>query len=370
MADTLPAGSAGSGQQRTVMNPRALLFDAGNPRLRGETEEELSQDQIFEVLWRDFAVNEVAESIAANGYFEHEPLFVIPSGDQFIVVEGNKALIREHTISGVALPPIDKAARSSLEEVPVIVTTRTALWEYVGFKHVNGPQAWQSLSKAEYIAWVHNTLRISLDEIARRIGDQHSTVQRLYRALMVMEQAEAADVFHRSDRYKGHFSFSHLYTGLDYAGIQEFIGLPAKISESKKPVPAAKLKNLGELCVWLYGSKSQDQRPLIQSQNPDLRVLDEILRTPNGTAALRQRLPLGVSRDIGKGDPQLLREALVAAKDSLQTARGRALTGYDGQTDLIKLADDIVTIADGIVADLKQQQARDREKRRQGRLTP
>jgi chemotaxis response regulator CheB len=135
-------------------------------------------------------------------------------------------------------------------------------------------------------------------------------------------------------------------------------------------VPAAKLKNLGELCVWLYGSKSQDQRPLIQSQNPDLRVLDEILRTPNGTAALRQRLPLGVSRDIGKGDPQLLREALVAAKDSLQTARGRALTGYDGQTDLIKLADDIVTIADGIVADLKQQQARDREKRRQGRLTP
>jgi hypothetical protein len=54
-----------------------LLFDGENPRLSalGETK---SQDELLEVLWNEMAVSEVALSIAANGYFEEEPLFVVP----------------------------------------------------------------------------------------------------------------------------------------------------------------------------------------------------------------------------------------------------------------------------------------------------
>jgi hypothetical protein len=241
-----------------------------------------------------------------------------------------------------------------LAELPVIKCTRQEVWQYVGFKHVNGPQAWQSLAKAEYIAWVHNTLKVSLEEIGRRIGDLHSTVRRLYRALMAIEQSEAVGVFDRKDRWQRHFSFSHLYTGLDYGGIHRYTGIVGEKSYQPKPIPTSKVQNFGELCVWLYGSKSKNKQPLIQSQNPDLRVLDEVLTSRDGIAALRRGLPLQVSLDISKGDDRLLRESLIDAKRSLQDARGRLLTGFKGETDLVELADDIRTLAVDIHAEMTE----------------
>lgn len=348
------------------MSTRELRFDTQNPRLRGEEDDDLTQQQIFDTLWRDYAVSEVAASIAANGFFDYEPLFVASEHGQLVVVEGNrrlaavKALVGEHKPPAGPLPRLTVRDREELETLPAMRASRTDLWQYIGFKHVNGPQAWRSASKAAYIAWVHNDVGIPLDEIARRIGDQHSTVQRFYRALMVIEQAETADVWQRTDRYKEHFSFSHLYTGLDYSGIQDFVKVKSTTSESKEPVPKTRLKELGELCLWLYGSRSRNRPPAVQSQNPDLRILDDVLRSENGIAALRRGLPLRVSQDISKGDPRLLREALVGAKESLQTARGRVLTGYNGENDLRTLASDIQELADAIVDDLAKARTRGR----------
>lgn len=349
---------------------KELRFDARNPRLRGEEGQDLTQQHIFEALWEDFAVDEVAASIATNGYFPYEPLFVATEDGEEVVVEGNrrlaalKALTNEMRAAGVPASKLSKAERDKLRSVPVIWAARAELWQYVGFKHVNGPQSWRSASKASYIAWVHNDLRVPLDEIALRIGDQHSTVQRFYRALMVIEQAEDADVWQRSDRWKEHFSFSHLYTGLDYGGISKFVGIRSTADEAKRPVPLGKLAELGELCRWLFGSKSRNQQPLVQSQNPDLRILDEIVQSKNGIAAVRQGLPLRISQDVSKGDSQLLREAMVSAKEYLQLARGRVLTGFDGQNDLIAMSDDILELAEAVNVDLRNQQTKARAARR------
>lgn len=358
------------------MQVSELSFDTHNPRLRSEDTLDRSQQAIFDLLWRDFAVDEVAQSIAANGYFSYEPMLVVPEAELFVVVEGNrrlaavKALLGEMTLSEgtIDLPELTPAARDALRAVPVIVTSRDDVWQYIGFKHVNGPQAWQSASKASYIAEVHNQLGIPLDEIARRIGDRHSTVQRLYRALMVLDQAERADVFKRSDRYKEHFSFSHLYTGLDYGGIQSFLEVRPTADESPDPVPTERIRELGELCTWLYGSRSRSRPPLVTSQNPDLRILDDVLRSENGIAALRRGLTLQVSQDISKGDTQLLREALVSAKQSLQTARGRAITGYKAsESDLVKLADDVSVLADALYEELVNLEREHRSGRRSRR---
>lgn len=333
-----------------------LWFDARNPRL-SQSDEPLSQDEILEVLWREFAVDEIALSIVANGFFEHEPLFVAKEGGHLVVVEGNRRLaavrlLREaglrQKIGATDLPRASKKILSEIEQLPVVQRKRSAIWQYVGFKHVNGPQAWQSYSKAQYISWVHNELKIPLDQIARTIGDQHTTVRRLYRAWMVINQAEEAGVFSRDDRYRKHFSFSHLYTGLNYSGIQTFLGLSPGKEYSKRPVPKIRLRNLADLCLWLFGSKSRNQPPLVQSQNPDLKTLDDILLSKNGTAALRSGLPLQVSLEVSKGDEQLFREALVRAKVALQEARGKLLTGYSGESDLLGTADDVKTLAIGI----------------------
>lgn len=360
-----------------------LLFDEANPRLREEADLDGArsgdgdrQQRILLDLWRDFAVDEVALSIAANGYFPHEPLFVAHEKPGLVVIEGNRRLaavrlLRDTSLRQLAgatdLPRITAAQRRDLDTLPALILKRADVWEYLGFKHVNGPQAWQSYSKAEYIAWVHNTLGVPLEEIARRIGDKHATVTRLYTALMALGQAERAGTFFIDDRAKRHFSFSHLYTGLNYTGIQRYIGFDPKKKATATPIPRTKLNEFGELCEWLFGSQTKSKVPLVQSQNPDLRILDEVLQSRDGVAALRQGLPLTLARDISKGDERLFREAIVAAKQSLQEARARILTGYSGESDLLETAEDIVELAESVFEEMGEMRAKKRRRRTQGR---
>ena len=72
---------------------------------------------------------------------------------------------------------------------------------------------------------------------------------------MVIEQAEELKVFSREDRWRNHFSFSHIYTGIGYEGISAFLGLRPETEEGPEPVPAEKKKELRELCLWMYGSR-------------------------------------------------------------------------------------------------------------------
>ena len=69
---------------------------------------------------------------------------------------------------------------------------------------------------------------------------------------MVIEQAERMKVFDRNDRYQKHFSFSHLYTGIDYDGIASYIGLRSETEESEEPVPIDnEIPTQGTLCLAL-----------------------------------------------------------------------------------------------------------------------
>ena len=99
-----------------------------------------------------------------------------------------------------------------------------------------------------------------MKEIAKRIGDNYNTVRRLHSTLMAIRQAEKAKVFDRDDRWNKHFSFSHFYNGIAFDGISEFIGLSSGDKTpggDDAPIPEGKEKELGELLVWLYGSKKR-----------------------------------------------------------------------------------------------------------------
>lgn len=341
-----------------------LFLDSENPRLKDfGLRDSPTQSEIIGILWTRMAVDEVALSIAENGFYQHEPLYATKAGNKLVVVEGNRRLAavkllrdgdlrRELKISN--LPTLTPGQKRRLDTLPVIVCKREEIWAYLGFKHINGPQAWESYPKANYVAWVHNEIGVSLDQIARRIGDKHDTVARLYDALMVLDQAEEEGVFNRSDRYKQHFSFSHLTTGLGYLGIQTFLGLPRgdRTIGKRRPVPKSHIAELGEFLVWLYGSKKGDVPAIVQSQNPDLRRLDEVLKSRAATVALRKGLPLTVSLEISKGDERVFRESLVEAKQNLQKARGTVLTGYDGNSDLLKTADEIADLSQALRKDM------------------
>ena len=205
------------------------------------------------------------------------------------------------------------------------------------------------------------TNKIPLEDIAAQIGDYNWTVQRMYRGLMIVEQAEKAKVFSRGDVGKSRFYFNYIYTGMDYPGISNFLGIEGKGTSQRTPVPPSKVKHLGELMGWLYGKESTNQPSLIQSQNPDLKILDTVLQSDDGIRALRDGLPLSVAHDISQGDQRIFRSSLQQAKQNLQKALGTLTTGYDkSDSETLKLAQDIEDLARDLVDAMQQRRAKNR----------
>ena len=352
-----------------------LSFDLKNPRLAEfELSANASDAEVVEVLWETMDVRELVLSISASGFFRHEPLIVADESGKNIVIEGNRRLAAVQLLLDPDLletvqqhvPDIGDKARASLEELPTIKGSREETWHYIGFKHVNGPARWSSYAKSQFIADVHKQYVISLEGIARQIGDTHSTVQRLFRGIVVVEQAEKMGVFDRRDTYSRRFAFSHLYTGLGYDGISSFVGISSEIDEVLEPVPVEKREELGELFLWLYGSRKEQTRPIIRSQNPDLRNLNTVLENPEATSELRTRNELNVAYEITRPPSNVFSEALFDAKRQLAKANGLLPTGYDGSDELLGVANDVFVLAEDLVEGMHRR----RSPRRGRRSTP
>ncbi len=125
-----------------------LLLDPDNPRL-ASADAVTDKKALVKFMWEEMAVNEVALSIAANGFFQEEPLLVIPAagqpkqpgeGQKYTVVEGNRRLcavmllrdarLREF-VKATDLPTLSQQQIDALNELPVsIYDTRKELWAY------------------------------------------------------------------------------------------------------------------------------------------------------------------------------------------------------------------------------------------------
>ncbi len=356
-----------------------LHFDSRNPRLAEYGIAETSSDEdIISLLWDTMDIEELVQSITSSGYFPHEPLIVIEENGKKVVIEGNRRLAAVKALllgpasskdKGWKVSKLDEQSLSNLKNLPARISPgREASWRYLGFKHVNGLAKWTSYAKAKYIADVHREYGIPLEDIARQIGDGHKTVQRLYRGLVVLEQAERKKVYDRENRFHKRFSFSHLYTGLGYEGVTEFLSLESVDPENPEPVPGDKIEKLGELCVWLYGDKKREIPPVVKKQNPHLRQLDEVLKSKEAVTALRGGKELSLALELGRPPEAVLQESLHKAKHELQRARGYMTTGYDGSEELLRVAVTIADLADDIYREmeLKKSPAARRNRRTEG----
>jgi hypothetical protein len=339
--------AAPGGTQRIIhMAVDKLLLDPDNPRL-ASTGEAASQFEIAQLLWREMAVDELVMSIAANGFFPEEPLFVMPSNDEadrYIVVEGNRRLAAvlillnpewQQRLRIRDIPAMSRETLTSLRTLPVSVyPNREVLWTYLSFRHINSAKPWDAFSKAKYVAHVHDDYGVPLDEIARRIGDRHSTVQRLYRGYKIFRQAEDEAGFDVTDRVKSRFHFSHLYTAVDYPEFQQFLGIDPANFDEERPVDDEHQEELRELMVWLYGKKSANKQPVIRTQNPDLNTLRVVVSNEVALDALRSGYTLERSNEAGIGDERRFRDALTRSREEVQQALGLVISGYRGDEKL------------------------------------
>ena len=342
-----------------------LVLDPRNPRLvtvNGETTDE----EIIAQLYRAEDLGELLQSIAANGYLDIEPLIVLEEGGHFVVLEGNRRLaairlFREPELATrvgkrgrlrITLPEFPNRYRSTLDRVSVYrVASREDARSFIGFKHINGAAKWESYAKAKFAADWYRGGEILLSDIASRIGDKHDTVKRMVNAIYVLEQAQSAGIFRIDDRVSPRFNFSHLYTALSRAPYMQFLGLDAawaRYDPSPDPVPGERVDHLSEVLRWMYGSKEGSVEPVVQSQNPDIKRLGEVLASAEGLTILKATGSLSEAHASTQPADQKFSEALLRTRREIREA-SNSLRGFDGRdVSLVGIAEDICETAQTI----------------------
>jgi len=321
-----------------------LDFDPNNPRLVEDGIKNPTDAQIILALADSADLAEVVESVAANGYIDIEPIIAQKIGKRWRVLEGNRRLAAIRILqdpslakgTGITPPRISAENLKTLNEVTIYsVSDPDQAREYIGFKHINGPHKWEALAKARFAAdWYkkEKDKGLTIEKIARRLGDGHDTVVRLVNGMFVLDQAEHAKIYDIKDRWPGRrFAFSHLYTALTRPGYRDFLGLPEEWRSNDpkpNPVPKKNLDNLKQVLLWLYGSKPESVKPVIISQNPDLKYLGAVLANP------RARTIMMLRNDLREAHAQVERKgarfegALVNAKQEVEVAMSQII-GYD-----------------------------------------
>ena len=359
-----------------------LRLDRLNPRLLG-TDENATDETIIARLYGAADLGELLQSIAANGYMDIEPLVVMgdltaEKGD-LTVLEGNRRLaalrlLREPDLARriraservrIPVPAIADSLRATLDEVSVYpVASRERARSFIGFKHINGPAKWDAYAKARYAAQWYESGRaqgIDLAVITNAIGDKHGTVKRMVSAIYVLDQARDEGLLDIEHRHTTKLNFSHLYTALSRSQYMDYLGLgPAWARHDPEPdqVPHERLEELRKVLVWIYGSKKDKVRPVVRSQNPDIKRLGEVIAHPRARHVLETKGNLDEAHASTEPVDTRLTASLIHAQDHIGVA-ARSLSAYDGRDQ------SLLDIAEGVKETAQMVYERMRKKRRE-----
>jgi len=287
------------------ISPDKLSLDRHNPRLfLPDMAHQAEEEDLIKALTENSDLKELIVSIANNGFLDMEPLIVISednNNERFRVLEGNRRLAAIKLIKSpsialkcrIKLPDLSKKVMSSMDEIYVYrVKSEEDARGFIGFKHVNGPHKWDSYAKAQFAyKWYkeEKDQGLTIDEIAKKLGDTNQTVRALISAMFILEQAQESGVYKLNDRTTPRFALSHFYTALGRKEYMDFLGLDRGWSNAPidNPVQKGKLSNLRDVLIGLYGSKEEGRESLIKSQNPDVKKLGEILTNPKAYSAFK-----------------------------------------------------------------------------------
>lgn len=331
-----------------------IYLDPENPRLPENSQGE-PEGGLLRILKRDFDLNELAESMVRNGYFEEEPLVIIPKElpreftgkpenelradpdfvsftedpkTQFIVVEGNRRLATAKILLSDTLrkklrvrdwPVLSKKITDNLGKLPVIVyPERKDVIAYLGVRHITGVQKWEPYAKARYIAGMVSQ-GYSLDEIQQKIGGG-SSIRRsytCYRLVEVMEEESEGS----TDKAKDVFSYLLLAVG--QGPIKEYIDLPRSWSDvdGRTPVPPEKIRNLKSLFCFLFGD-GREKLAVIRESRDITGKLTDVLRDEETTQYLIDTWDLDGAYERSDGEERLILKQLVRANRDLESALG------------------------------------------------
>lgn len=353
-------------RQAASISPDLLRFGTDNPRLTAQygVKAGASDIDIIMALKKAADLDELLLSIASNGYINIEPMVVVGKKPPYKVLEGNRRLaairlLQDSSLAKkcrIAIPETSVEMDAELNEVLVYrVEAESEARPFIGFKHINGPHKWDSLAKAKYAAeWYREGG--SVNEISRYIGDSFGTVKKMLHGWIVLEQAEKNGLFSIEDRYPTRqFAFSHLYVALTRKQVREYLALDPSFSRAEivdDPVSHEKLPELQKLLNWLYGSAKDKIKPVVSSQNPDVKNLAEVLVDPKAMAMLERTGDLSKAHAELTPAEQIFEKALYKAESFAKQTLANVYS-YKGGKSLYETAIDLRNITRELAINMK-----------------
>lgn len=338
-----------------------LTFDPDNPRLP-DSIDPANRTAVIGWLLAHTALIELMASIGNQGFLVTEPLMVVRTGKELVVIEGNRRLAACVLLDDPAQAPtlrrlVDKTAGQAAEipeEVPVVeFGSREEVLAMLGYRHITGIREWGPQAKARFVRQLFDaepgTDAERSERVARGTGATPDHVLQMLVALAVRDAIlDAPDSPGPEDVDLGVVS-----SALNHEQIRSFIGLTSRTDLDLGGLDRA---TLGEVAKWMFvetGGRTQLGQPW------NVPTLARAIETESGIAALRKGATVeeAEGRD-GIDDGTRLRVELDKARQHLGEATRLAeaideLSDGDIEriTELRRLVRSLQTNADAQLAD-------------------
>jgi len=366
----------------------SIDLDNRNPRL-AEEHQGGTQFDILNVLYNEFDLGEIAYSMAENGYFDEEPIVVIPknlprtfkwSDDtnrmqaeldelikrdksiRFTVIEGNRRIATAKLLTDKTLrkrikirrddfPAPKKEAAEDLMVIPAIVyKSREDISPYLGVRHITGVLRWEAYAKAKYIAArieeerrKGRSIEESIREVQRKVGDRTDVIKRQYMFYKVFEQARD-DISFNTDVIIDRFSL--ITVALNSPSIRNFIGVPSyREARFNRPlVPNNKLRNFETLLTWIFG-RGKGSPPILTDSRRITSHLAPILADREAREYLLKYGNIEEAYERSGGEKEFVKKKINTALRAVANALQYSYK-YKEDREIIELVHDLVKAAE------------------------
>jgi hypothetical protein len=315
-----------------------LDLDAQNPRLP-ESLQGAGSEELLEYLSANVALDELVQSFADNGFFQHEPLIGVESGNgRVTIVEGNrrlaalKILLAAPEALGLGLKPIldgplSREVRAQLEVIPTyLVGDRDEVSKYLGFRHIGGIKTWSAEAKARYLMLEADRVAESTEnpflEVARRIGSDSQGVRNAYTAIRALRHARDEFGLDVSDVLFRRFGvWSRCMTA---ANVRHYIGLNGKRDywSVVEEIESLEREPIAEVIDDL---SARGDTPAVLYDSRDVTVYGKVLQHEQARKVMRRYRSLDAARQIVELAElplriENLREQVIIARDEAERA--------------------------------------------------
>ena len=401
--DLSQASLAGKGNRKPQLDIDIINIDLDkkNPRLIPylSEAEQSTQIDLITTLYEYFDTEVVALSLVENGYFDEEPIIVVPNkipeglifsdyqnpddlakkiqgfidkGEiNFTVVEGNrrtsaiklildKEIRKKLNIDKFYPKTNDPDVIKDISKVPCIIyEKREQVSSYLGVRHIAGLLKWEAFAQAAYTSNFISSkitegysINESIKLVQKVVGDRSDKLRKQYIAFKLFVEARDNLNFPIQPIIN---KFSLLTVAYNSASIRDYIGVEsyAKADLENDLVDSSKYEEFEKLLTWIYGNSENSLQPVLSDSRNITNTLSHVVKSPEAVDYLVKYKDLEGAYERTSGEREFLSKKIISANRAIQTSLKFAYK-YKNDDELLEQVDELEEIVKVLKSNLKK----------------